>query len=147
VFRFPGSLTPPIFFPPSPIPSDIAFPVIPRVPATGCLGSAFLSCSQSWFLQHQVRLCVWIAAQIHFGSIIFHFLFKLCLVFFPDAVGVSWLGKTCDGLHHGCSNLKPGSGRQFNLWIVAIVICFTLESAHSWLYAYGLCKCEQLIVL
>jgi hypothetical protein len=39
----------------------------------GCLVSAFLSGSQSWFLQHQVRLCVWIAAQIHFGSIIFHF--------------------------------------------------------------------------
>jgi hypothetical protein len=32
-----------------------------------------LSGSQSWFLQHQERLRVWIAAQIHFGSIIFHF--------------------------------------------------------------------------
>jgi hypothetical protein len=49
------------------------FPVIPHVLAAGCLGFAFLSCSQSWFLQHQVRLCVQKAAQIHFGSIIFHF--------------------------------------------------------------------------
>jgi hypothetical protein len=62
VFRLPGSLTPLIFFPPSPIPSDVTFPVIPRVPATGCLGSALLSGSQSRFLQHRELLRVWIAA-------------------------------------------------------------------------------------
>jgi hypothetical protein len=104
-----------------------------------------LCCSQSWFLQHQVRLCLETSTNsFRFSN--FSSLSKLCLVYFPDAVGVSRLGKARNGLYHGCSNLKPGSGRQFNLWIVAVIIRFTLESARSWLYIYiyGQCICNLL---
>jgi hypothetical protein len=95
----------------SPIPSDVTFPVIPRVRATSCLGSALLSDIQSWFRQHHVRLCVWIATKLIWAQL---FLFKFCLVFFPDAVSTFRLGKP--------SKLKPGSGQQFHWRIVVDVI-------------------------